>query len=382
MNKRKIEPSSRHSKNDSSGDRHNGANQHRDEISHKILSFNDNKIASLIFGKFDEHLALIEQMLGIEAIARGNEVTLSGHGFDIQRAETALHSLQSQIIDGQPIGLGDVEGAIRMSEMSNKSNSEQPDKGGQPNDNAKIVTHKKVVNARTPMQAEYIRAIKNSKLVFGVGPAGTGKTYLAVAHAASLLEKGAIDRIILTRPAVEAGENLGFLPGDMKEKVDPYLRPLYDALYDMMAGEKVERAIETGEIEIAPLAFMRGRTLANAAIILDEAQNTTTMQMKMFLTRLGENSCMIITGDPSQIDLPHGQKSGLVDALTILKSVNEIKQIHFSAKDVVRHSLVAKIVVAYDNFQMRKTQSGSRIDLDSDLDSGKSSEKPQETSRA
>jgi phosphate starvation-inducible PhoH-like protein len=187
------------------------------------------------------------------------------------------------------------------------------------------------------------------ELVFGVGPAGTGKTYLAVAYAASLLERGAVDRIILSRPAVEAGERLGFLPGDMKEKVDPYLRPLYDALYDMIPGDKVERALTSNVIEIAPLAFMRGRTLSNAAIILDEAQNTTSMQMKMFLTRLGENARMIVTGDPSQIDLPPGQVSGLVEALEILDGIDGVAKVRFSAADVVRHRLVAEIVNAYDN---------------------------------
>jgi len=184
--------------------------------------------------------------------------------------------------------------------------------------------------------------------VFGVGPAGTGKTYLAVAHAAQLLERGAVDRIVLSRPAVEAGERLGFLPGDMKDKVDPYLRPLYDALYDMMPGDKVERAITAGVIEIAPLAFMRGRTLANAAVILDEAQNTTTMQMKMFLTRLGENGRMIVTGDPSQVDLPRGVKSGLVEALQILKGVEGVSVVRFKDVDVVRHPMVARIVRAYE----------------------------------
>jgi len=214
---------------------------------------------------------------------------------------------------------------------------------------AQISTRKKTIIARTPTQDAYIRALERSEMVFGVGPAGTGKTYLAVAHAAQLLERGAVEKIILSRPAVEAGERLGFLPGDMKEKVDPYLRPLYDALYDMMPGDKVERAITAGVIEIAPLAFMRGRTLGNAAVILDEAQNTTSMQMKMFLTRLGENSRMIITGDPSQIDLPRGVKSGLVEALQLLNGVEGITIVRFKDTDVVRHPLVARIVRAYDS---------------------------------
>jgi phosphate starvation-inducible PhoH-like protein len=214
---------------------------------------------------------------------------------------------------------------------------------------AQIGTRRKVVMARSPAQDAYIRAMDAGEMVFGIGPAGTGKTYLAVAYAASLLERGLVERLILSRPAVEAGERLGFLPGDMKEKVDPYLRPLYDALYDMIQPDKVERGLASGMIEVAPLAFMRGRTLANAAIILDEAQNTSVMQMKMFLTRIGEGSKMIITGDPTQIDLPDGQKSGLVHALGLLGSVPEIKQIHFTDTDVVRHPLVAKIVRAYDS---------------------------------
>ncbi len=213
---------------------------------------------------------------------------------------------------------------------------------------AQISTRKKTIYARSLNQDAYMRALERSELVFGIGPAGTGKTYLAVAHAAMLLERGMVERIILSRPAVEAGERLGFLPGDMKEKVDPYLRPLYDALYDMMPADKVERAIAAGVIEIAPLAFMRGRTLAHAAVILDEAQNTTPMQMKMFLTRLGENSRMIVTGDPTQIDLPSNTKSGLVEALRILDGVAGAVTVRFSDGDVVRHPLVAEIVRAYD----------------------------------
>src|SRR5690606_32761341 len=213
---------------------------------------------------------------------------------------------------------------------------------------AQISTRKRSIYARSANQDAYMRALERSELVFGIGPAGTGKTYLAVAHAAMLLERGAVERIILSRPAVEAGERLGFLPGDMKEKGDPYLRPLYDALYDMIPADKVERAIAAEVIEIAPLAFMRGRTLRNAAIILDEAQNTTAMQMKMFLTRLGEGGRMIVTGDPSQIDLPPNTRSGLTEALQVLKDVPGIVTVRFDEKDVVRHPLVAEIVAAYD----------------------------------
>jgi phosphate starvation-inducible PhoH-like protein len=209
------------------------------------------------------------------------------------------------------------------------------------------------VRARTAAQDCYIRALKRHEMVFGIGPAGTGKTWLAVAHAAQLFERKEVDRIILSRPAVEAGERLGFLPGDLREKVDPYLRPIYDALYDLMDSRIVERALQAGEIEIAPLAFMRGRTLTNAVIILDEAQNTTSMQMKMFLTRLGENSRMIITGDPSQVDLPNGQTSGLAEAARLLDGVEGIAQVKFTAEDVIRHELVARIVAAYEGSPQR-----------------------------
>ena len=217
-----------------------------------------------------------------------------------------------------------------------------------------INLRKRPVRARTPAQDAYIRALRRHALVFGVGPAGTGKTWLAVAHAVQMFERKEADRIIISRPAVEAGERLGFLPGDMREKVDPYLRPIYDALYDLMDARTVERALETGEIEIAPLAFMRGRTLSNAAVILDEAQNTTSMQMKMFLTRLGENSRMIVTGDPSQVDLPPGQRSGLAEAIRLLRNVEGIAIITYTAEDIIRHELVARIVDAYDK-ERRKT---------------------------
>ena len=315
---------------------------------HIVLSFDDNKLASQLFGQFDNHLAMLEQQLDVEAVARGNRVDIKGGEEGIIRAKQVLESLYERLQSGEGLEAGDVDGAIRMSEnIPSLAPGEEKPSGGN-SKTAQIGTRKKLVQARSKTQNAYIRAMEKSELVFGIGPAGTGKTYLAVAYAASMLERGAVDRIILSRPAVEAGERLGFLPGDMKDKVDPYLRPLYDALYDMMPGDKVERAITSGVIEIAPLAFMRGRTLSNAAVILDEAQNTTSMQMKMFLTRLGENSRMIITGDPSQIDLPRGQVSGLVESLKILKDIKSIKQIRFSADDVVRHKLVADIVKAYD----------------------------------
>ena len=312
------------------------------------LTFENNRLASELFGQFDQHLALIEQRLKIDARARGNTVTLRGEELATNQARRALDYLYDRLQKGASVETSDVEGAVRMAVAAEDQlvlpTLESKGKLAL----AQISTRKKTVVARTPRQDAYIRAMEQAELVFGVGPAGTGKTFLAVAYAAQLLERGMIERIILSRPAVEAGERLGFLPGDMKEKVDPYLRPLYDALYDMIPGDRVERAIAAGVIEIAPLAFMRGRTLANAAVILDEAQNTTQMQMKMFLTRLGENARMIITGDPSQIDLPRGVKSGLVDALDILNGVEGIAITRFGGADVVRHPLVQRIVEAYD----------------------------------
>lgn len=314
---------------------------------HLALTFENNKLAMLLFGQFDEHLAMIEKMLEVSAVSRGNEVHLDGDVAGVNRARIALEHLYERLELDVTLETGDVTGAIRMAIEQNQLSLPTLEKKGRLN-MAQIATRKKTVQARTKTQDAYIRAMDRCELIFGVGPAGTGKTYLAVAYAASLLERGAVDRIILSRPAVEAGERLGFLPGDMKEKVDPYLRPLYDALYDMMPGEQVERALTSGMIEIAPLAFMRGRTLANAAVILDEAQNTTSMQMKMFLTRLGENSKMIVTGDPSQVDLPRGEISGLVEAMEILPEIEGVAKCVFTAKDVVRHRLVAEIVNAYD----------------------------------
>ena len=312
------------------------------------LVFEDNRVATLLFGQHDQHLAFVERRLGIEATARGNHVALRGPRDSVEQAKRVLEGLYARLKAGQSIGLGDVEGALRMSSAQGVLFSAEG--GPRPVGGAATVgTRKKTIAARTHAQDDYIKALQRFELVFATGPAGTGKTYLAVAHAAALIEKGEADRLILSRPAVEAGERLGFLPGDMREKVDPYLRPLYDALYDMMPPERVERGLQSGMIEIAPLAFMRGRTLANSIVLLDEAQNCTTMQMKMFLTRLGEGSRMIITGDPSQIDLPPGQKSGLVEAVELLKEIAEIAICRFTSDDVVRHELVAKIVRAYES---------------------------------
>ncbi|AVX02762.1 PhoH family protein [Maritalea myrionectae] len=312
------------------------------------LAFEDNRLVSQLYGEFDQNLALIEQKLGIQTISRGNHVFLSGSNVAVDQARRTLETLYEMLEKGQAVTPGEVDGVIRMI-LTEDSQLTLPtfEKRGRVR-MAQIATRKSTIVARSPAQDGYIRAMDRQELVFGVGPAGTGKTYLAVAYAATLLERGEINRIILSRPAVEAGEHLGFLPGDLKEKVDPYLRPLYDALYDMMQPEIVERCLESQTIEVAPLAFMRGRTLSNAVVILDEAQNTTTQQMKMFLTRLGENSKMIITGDPSQIDLPRGVRSGLVEALDLLNGVKGIQITRFSDKDVVRHELVARIIRAYD----------------------------------
>ena len=305
-----------------------------------VVPFEDNRFLSQLLGQHDAHLALLEDRLAIDAHAHGNVVVLTGSEAACEIARGVLEQLYGRIARGDEIGPGDFDGLIRHARFDTATAA--------PDGQAQIATRRRVVKARTPVQSTYIRAIQQTDLVFGIGPAGTGKTYIAVAAAAHYLERGIVERIILSRPAVEAGERLGFLPGDMRDKVDPYLRPLYDALYDVLAPEKVERDLETGVIEVAPLAFMRGRTLANAFVILDEAQNTTAMQMKMFLTRLGENAKMVITGDPTQIDLPPGQKSGLVDAVELLTGVEGIDAVRFTGADVVRRDLVARIVEAYD----------------------------------
>ncbi|WP_018388581.1 PhoH family protein [Ancylobacter sp. FA202] len=311
-----------------------------------VLAFDDNRIASQLFGHYGQNLALIERRLEIVAEQRGNHVTLEGPREACEQARHVLETLYARLKKGGELQPGDVEGVMREAAAQGQLFEFDPATKKQSFD--EIQLRRRPVRARTAAQDAYIRALKRQTLVFGVGPAGTGKTWLAVAYAVHLLERRVVDRIILSRPAVEAGERLGFLPGDMKEKVDPYLRPIYDALHDLMDRAFVERAMISGEIEIAPLAFMRGRTLANACVILDEAQNTTSMQMKMFLTRLGENSHMIITGDPSQIDLPPGQTSGLAEAVGLLGEVEGVDVCHFSAADVVRHELVGRIVAAYE----------------------------------
>src|ERR1700757_3214071 len=326
-----------------------------DNTAQIVLTFDDNRLASSLFGQYGQNLALIERRLGIVANSRGNQVTIEGSREGCDQARRVLESLYERLKTGDELSQGDVDGTIRLALSQGSLFDFDP--AAERDNFEEINLRKRRIRARTPAQGAYIRALKRHALVFSTGPAGTGKTWLAVAHAVQLFERKEVDRIILSRPAVEAGERLGFLPGDMREKVDPYLRPIYDALYDLMDARIVERALQTGEIEIAPLAFMRGRTLTNAAIILDEAQNTTTMQMKMFLTRLGENSRMIVTGDPSQVDLPHGQASGLTEATKLLDGVEGVAQVRFTAEDVIRHELVARIVAAYEGLPQRTATS-------------------------
>ncbi len=295
-----------------------------------------------MFGQHHENLAHIERLLDVHFIARGNEVRADGD--DAPTALSVVDGLYARAERGEEIGPGDVQAAVRLAHLPGAAN-------GAPArlDELGLKTDKRVVRPRSRNQANYLDAMARNELVFGLGPAGTGKTYLAVAQAVSLLKRGEVERLVLSRPAVEAGERLGFLPGDMKEKVDPYLRPLYDALQDMLHEGKLNNKIASGEIEIAPLAFMRGRTLSRAFVILDEAQNTTTAQMKMFLTRLGEGSRMVITGDPSQTDLPAGVPSGLVAATSRLADVPGIAMTRFDRSDIVRHPLVSAILEAFED---------------------------------
>jgi len=306
--------------------------------------FHDNSLLHMLFGPADAHLDQIEKKLGVKLASRGNQVLAAGDQAQVEAALATLERLYDRLSAGLDVGPADIDAALRFEQEVDPAAGPVP----------VIVTRKRHVQARTPTQATYMRAMDKHQLVFGLGPAGTGKTYLAVAQAVSMMLKGEVDRIILSRPAVEAGERLGFLPGDMKDKVDPYLRPLYDALHDMLPGDQVAKRLAAGDIEVAPLAFMRGRTLAHAFVILDEAQNTTPMQMKMFLTRLGDHSRMVITGDLSQVDLPSGMPSGLRDALGILDGVEGISKVSFTDKDVVRHELVARIVRAYDAHDRKK----------------------------
>ena len=318
------------------------------EVTEIGVSFEDNRQAMLVFGQYDQNLAKIERRLGVSTTANGNHVSIRGSETNARRASRIIERLVDRTRQSQGVTLADVDGVIEEElrqgtlfpegERASTGRFEQ------------ISTRKRgSVWARNTTQDAYLKLLKTHDLVFAEGPAGTGKAWLAVGHAVGLLEQGRVERIILSRPAVEAGERLGFLPGDMREKVDPYLRPVYDALYDFMDGRTVEKGLQTGMIEVAPLAFMRGRTLSNACILLDEAQNATSMQLKMFLTRLGEGACMVVTGDPSQTDLPSNQESGLSEAIRLLASLDGVGHVRFSGADVVRHDLVRRIVEAYES---------------------------------
>ena len=313
----------------------------------KTISFTENSLLPVLYGEHDKHLKLVELEMSVSITTRGNFLQMSGNKDDVEVTKNLLESLYEDVKKNNILDVGELKGKINIfkdlkSQVFNKIESI---------DSLSFSAGKRLIKPRSKKQAEYFNLVKKKDLVFCCGPAGTGKTYLAVALAVSMLKSGQIDKIILSRPAVEAGERLGFLPGDLKEKIDPYLRPIYDALNDMLSFSEVLKKIENGLIEIAPLAFMRGRTLSNSFIILDESQNTTAIQMKMFLTRLGENSKMIVNGDLSQVDLPSGTKSGLRESIRILKNIDDIGFIEFTDKDVVRNSLVSKIVSKYEEFE-------------------------------
>ena len=310
------------------------------------VSFDNQSLLGPLFGQFDANLVQVENRLGVFIAARGNLVQIEGPEDAVARARDVLQTMYDRLAQGQDLDAGAIDSLITMSNEPTLEGIVSGDKGAPP---IMIRTRRKTIVPRSANQIPYMHQLARDELIFALGPAGTGKTYLAVAQAVSQLISGSVQRLILSRPAVEAGEKLGFLPGDMKEKVDPYLRPIYDALYDCMPPEQVERRIASGEIEIAPIAFMRGRTLADAFVILDEAQNTTREQMKMFLTRFGQNSRMVICGDPRQVDIPGGDRmSGLADAVDRLEGVDGIAVTRFTAADVVRHPIVGRIVQAYE----------------------------------
>ena len=317
------------------------------DLSRLEMSFDKPHLIKAVFGEFDRNLVTIENRLGVYISARGNRVQIEGEAGAIGRTRDVLNDIYSRLSRGQEIDTEAVQSIIAMTAEPTLEGIVRKDAADAPG--IMIRTRKKTLVPRSATQIPYMEALARDEIIFALGPAGTGKTYLAVAQAVAMLITGAVQRLILSRPAVEAGERLGFLPGDMKEKVDPYLRPIYDALYDCLPAEQVERRIASGEIEIAPIAFMRGRTLADSFIILDEAQNTTSAQMKMFLTRFGMNSRMVVCGDPHQVDIPGGERmSGLNDAVQRLEGVDGIQTIRFNSSDVVRHPLVGKIVDAYE----------------------------------
>ncbi len=310
------------------------------------ISFENQSLLGPLFGQFDANLVQVENRLGVFIHARGDQVMIEGPEDAVARARDTLQTMYDRLAQGQDLDAGAIESLIAM---SNEPTLEGIISGEKEEPPIMIRTRRKTIVPRSATQITYMRSLVRDDIIFALGPAGTGKTYLAVAQAVSQLVAGSVQRLILSRPAVEAGEKLGFLPGDMKDKVDPYLRPLYDALYDCMPPEQVERRIASGEIEIAPIAFMRGRTLADAFVILDEAQNTTREQMKMFLTRFGQNSRMVVCGDPKQVDIPGGDRmSGLADAVEKLEGVEGFGTIRFTAADVVRHPIVGRIVEAYE----------------------------------
>jgi len=312
------------------------------------ITFDDNRLANHLFGVQGEHLKRIERALGVKITTKANTIAIYGDDIEVDLSRRLVWELYSLLRKGYPLYPSDIDYSIQILSSNNSVNLEEIFL-----DTIYISSKKRVITPKSLVQKEYIDAIKKHDIVIGIGPAGTGKTYLAMAVAVSVLLKKEVERIVLTRPAVEAGEKLGFLPGDMYEKVNPYLRPLYDALHDMMDFDKTSKLIERGVIEVAPLAFMRGRTLNDSFVILDEAQNTVSEQMKMFLTRLGFNSKAVITGDITQVDLPENKNSGLIEIQGILKDIKGISFIYFSEKDVVRHPLVTDIVRAYDKAESR-----------------------------
>ncbi|MGR3497930.1 MAG: PhoH family protein [Limimaricola soesokkakensis] len=317
-----------------------------------VLEFPNNFLLIDLCGEHDRHIAAIEERLGVQILRRGNRLSVIGEDEAGADAARVLRALYARLEAGRAVEPGDVDRELRMGslEPAGSGEADQIDlfKADPAAERIEIKTRRKLVEPRTEAQKAYVRSLFENELCFGIGPAGTGKTYLAVAVGVSMFLQGHVDKIILSRPAVEAGEKLGYLPGDMKEKVDPYMQPLYDALNDFLPGKQASKMMEEKVIEIAPLAFMRGRTLSRAFVVLDEAQNATTMQMKMFLTRLGEGSRMVITGDRSQVDLPRGVTSGLHDAERLLKGIPKISFNYFTSKDVVRHPLVAAIIDAYE----------------------------------